>query len=523
MSQRDPRASTARILAAVVAGMLLAATVASAQGTAPRLTAVDAASYQALKVQAETDAAAEAPTRLAEVAAGEAEAPTITASFAGLDQPGAASGGFTFVPPDPILAKGRTRVLEATNSATRLFTTAGGVLATKSLQLFFGAPPPAGRDGVLFDPKVYFDRLGVNPRFYVVALEKRGTSDATGVSRIWLAVSRGVDPADLEPARWCRYAIDGKRNGGTARSSWADYPGLGVGVDKLVITANQFTFASNLFTFAIVRVLNKLVLANNGAACPPLPFVFTFQPSALLQNPAAFTLQPVQHYVAPASSAGVANPVYLVNTVFGTNTRYRVWRVRNLPPSLQVASVQGTFTYGVPPAARQRGSSLRLDTGDNRITQASSGDLRGSFSAVHGTVCNVGGGATESCVRAVAIRVGSGPGGALAASLEDQFTLGLAPGDFLFWPGVADGGSRDSGFAFHRSSATTFLSSYWAVGTTIRPLTVGTCPQRTARTGDYIGAQRDPVDNRSFWFAGERATTLGGVCQWQTRIIRVTP
>ncbi|HEV8309824.1 MAG TPA: hypothetical protein VGW35_19345, partial [Methylomirabilota bacterium] len=134
-----------------------------------------------------------------------------------------------------------------------------------------------------------------------------------------------------------------------------------------------------------------------------------------------------------------------------------------------------------------------------------------------------GGGPTESCLRGVAFFVGSGAGGALTARLEEQFTLGLAPGDFLFWPGVADGGSFESGFAFHRSSATTFLSSYWAVGATIGPLTVGTCPQTTRRTGDYIGAQRDPVDNRSFWFAGERATVIAGACQWQTRIIRVTP
>jgi hypothetical protein len=503
--------------------MVLAATTAWAQGGAPRLTAVDAATYHRLKVQAERDPAAEAPTRVLEAPAAETAAPTVTTSFVGLDRLSAANSGFLFVPPDPVVAKGRGRVLEAANSAARLFTTAGGVLATKSLQVFFGAPPPAGSDGLLFDPKVYFDRLGANPRFYVLALEKRGASAATGVSRIWLAVSRSPEPANLEPASWCRYAIDGKRNGGTALSSWADYPGLGVGADKLVITANQFTFASSAFTFAIIRVLNKATLAKNAAACPALPFVFTFQPSAGAGNGTVFTIQPVQHYVAPASSAGVANPVYLVNTVFGASSVYRVWRVRNFPPTLQGPVNVQAAAYGIPPQAPQRASSLRLDTGDTRITQASSGDDAGNFSAVHSTVCNAGGGPTESCLRGVAFVVGSGAGGALTARLEEQFTLGLAPGDFLFWPGVADGGSFESGFAFHRSSATTFLSSFWAVGATIGALTVGTCPQTTRRTGDYIGAQRDPVDNRSFWFAGERATVIAGACQWQTRIIKVTP
>ena len=55
-------------------------------------------------------------------------------------------------------------------------------------------------------------------------------------------------------------------------------------------------------------------------------------------------------------------------------------------------------------------------------------------------------------------------------------------------------------------------------------LTQGTCPRSLSnRTGDYIGAQTDPSDFRSFWFAGERATNIGGACQWETRIIGVNP
>ncbi|HEV8307287.1 MAG TPA: hypothetical protein VGW35_06425 [Methylomirabilota bacterium] len=487
--------------------------------TAPRLTAVDRATYEALKVQAEHDPAAQAPDRILDAEAPQPADPHIVTSFPGLNRPAAANSGFVFVPPDPIVAKSFTRVLEAANSAVRLHTTTGAVLDTRSLNVFFGVTP-SGSSGLLFDPKVYFDRLGVNRRFYVVALEMR---TSPRVSRIHVGVSRSSEPGNLGPASWCRYAIDGRRNPGTGLDSWADYPGLGVGADKLVITANQFTFSAGSFTFAIVRVLNKLVLANNGAACPARPFVSTFQPSAAAGNGAIFTLQPVQHAVAPTSFAGVASPVYLINTIFGTNIAYRVWRVRNLAPvSLQgPVNVQGDFLYGNPPNAVQRGSALRLDTGDNRIPQASSAAAN-NFVAVHGTVCNVGGGPTESCIRAIGIRPGSGAGGSLTAGISGQFTLSNAPGDFLFWPGVADS-PGPLGIGFHASSATFFLSSFVFVGSTLLPVSVGTCPQTTRRTGDYFGAQLDPSDLASFWFAGERATTIGGRCQWEMRIIRVSP
>jgi hypothetical protein len=135
-------------------------------------------------------------------------------------------------------------------------------------------------------------------------------------------------------------------------SSWADYPGLGVGADKLVISANQVTFTNDAFTFAIVRVLNKLIAANNASSCPQLS-VFTFQPSSSSGNFSVFTLQPAQHYTNPSSFTGTSNPVYLLNTTRGASSTYRVWRVRNLtPPTLQgPTNVSGNFTYAIQPDA----------------------------------------------------------------------------------------------------------------------------------------------------------------------------
>jgi hypothetical protein len=211
--------------------------------------------------------------------------------------------------------------------------------------------------------------------------------------------------------------------------------------------------------------------------------------------------------------------------------------------------VAGTFTYDVPPDAPQKGSTVAIDTGDGRITQAAG--IGDDISAVHPTVCNTGGGPNEACTRYVRIHVGNDPfrGTNLTAALTQEATFGDGAGIFDLFPGIAVNGLGETIVAFHRSSAASFLSSFWKIGAldstvsppkvvfgTAQPLTVnGDCslpepppdpdnPKGAGKTraGDYIGAQTDPADFRSFWLAGERASAIGGVCQWKTQIRKVT-
>ncbi len=283
--------------------------------------------------------------------------------FAGLDRPSAANNGFVFSPPDTTLGKSPNRVLEGANSALRLSTTVGAILDTKDLNTFFGA---STTNGLLFDPKVYFDRLGPNPRFYVVALQRIGIDDTTStndVSRIWVAVSRSGDPASLASTNWCRYNIDGRRNVGTLNSSWADYPEIGVGSDSFLFATNQFRFTdSNFFTFSVVRVWNKTIASDNAASCPSIPR-FRFQPSPTLGHFSTFTLQPAQQYTAPSSFPGTANPAYLVSTRRGTGHAYHVWRVRNVAsgsPTMEGLTLTGR-SYGIPPPSPQPGNSIFIE------------------------------------------------------------------------------------------------------------------------------------------------------------------
>lgn len=492
------------------------------------MTPAGEARFRLIKEKASKDADVDSSKMLptAEPQAGPQPLASVAISFPGLDY-----GDSGFFPPDTVVAKSFNHVLEAVNGSLRLFDNAGKILDTRDLDQFFGAN---NNNGVLFDPKVYFDRNGVNKRFYVVALQQ---NDFPRFSRIWLAISRSQDPSRLDPGDWCVYPINGRRNKDKPKDSWADYPGLGAGKDAILISDNQFRFSDGSFTYAVVKAIDKIAATDNAAACPG-PTIHTFITAG---DPDAFTLQPVQHFTGPSSFPGTTNPAYLISTVFGTSNIYRVWQVRNVAsgsPSWRNVSVTGSFTYGVQPNAPQPGSSATcpsttgvtcLDTGDNRMTQAAG--VGNAVSGVHATRCNIGGGSAESCVRYVRIIPGQDGAGNLLATLNRQRNISGNAGDFFFWPGVAVNTSNQTMVDFQRSSAGSFLSAWWTTkdlaATNFDPpssLIDGDCSQILAdRTGDYVGAQTDPSDNTSFWIAGERATTIGGGCAWETGIMKVTP
>ena len=469
---------------------------------------------------------------------GAAAAPSTPTLFNGLDRQSAANNGLVFTPPDTIMGKSPNRALEGTNSALRLFTSGGSVLGTADLNTFFRAPVANGR---LFDPKVYYDRNAVNPRFFVVALQQSGRDDtntANDVSRIWVAVARSTDPGSLS-AGWCRYNINGVRNGGTASASWADFPAIGAGRDSFSFTTNQFRFTTRAFTFAVVNVWNKAVAENNASACPSVPRS-TFQPSATEGDFSRFTIQPAQHYTSPSSFAGTANPAYFLSTRRGSSNEYRVYRVRNVAggaPTLAQTTLTGAG-YSIPPSSpqppSQPTSAALVDTGDNRVEQVAGlgNTLVGTFT----TGCNfTAGTAAESCTLTPRVSVGQNAGGGLSALLAENTFTGFGDNLFVHHPSVAVNTSLQAGATWLFSGASRSLSSasmtknVGAPWTSVLTYAPGSCAQPSpnppdpARSGDYTGAQTDPSTLRSFWLAGEQSVLINGTCQWRTRIAHLVP
>lgn len=491
---------------------------------------VDAETYAGEK-QAAVTAPAPTDAQIVDADAAQPEA-AIAPNFAGLNRLTAQNSGFIFNPPDTTMGKSPNRVLEATNSALRLFTNAGGVLATANLNSFFSAPAASG---LLFDPKVLYDRLSSTPRLWVVALQKTGNLDpdpANDFSRIHLAVARSIDPVTLAATGWCRYFLNGMRDPATVNRSWADFPQIGFGRDAFLLATNQFKFTNNGFTFAILRAFRKLVAENNAGACPVIPF-FTFQPAGgTVGNFDIFALQPVHANTAPSSFSGTTNPAYALSTRRGSSTVYHVWRVRNVGGSPTLSQVVlSNHSYAIPPSSPQLGTGVLLDTGDNRVLAASG--IGNSFEGTFTTLCNfTGGTANESCTLSPRVNVGQNVFGSLTAAIVENPFTGFGDNIFAHHPSIALNLGLKAGASWLRSGAAFRLSSLaliknpaagWA---TVAAYAPGTCSYTTTnRTGDYSGAQTDPSNLNSFWLGGEQAVAVPGLggCNWATRIAQLVP
>lgn len=496
------------------------------------LPAVDPKTYARLKQAAKTAPTKDRPASTP-IPGGTWRQQSVTTLFDGLDRPGSASNGFVFDPPDTIVGKSPNRIVEATKSAIRLSTNAGATLQTLDLNAFTGA---ATANGLLFDPKVYYDVNSANPRFIVTALQVAGRDDANAandLSRIFIAISRSPDPASLSTG-WCLYDIEGRRDVGTANASWADYPGLGAGADSFSVTTNQFRFTNRTFTFAIVRTFDKTVAENNAVSCPTIP-TFTFQPAAAAGDGSQSTIQPAQHYTSPSSFVNATNPAYFLSTTVGTGTQYHVWRVRNVAAGAPLLDhlVLTSTQYGIPPPSPQPGSAIVIDTGDNRMLQAAGigNTLVGTFT----TVCNISAGTNESCSMTPRVAVGADAAGNLTASVVENTFAGFTDNVFVHHNSLATNTALQSGASWDFSGPGTFLSSAamvknpggaWTGVSTYAP---GACAlpatppsATTALSGDYSGAQTDP-GLTTFWLAGEQAVTISGACQWRTRVAQLVP
>ena len=499
----------------------------------PRRSPIDPATLRRLKEEADFDPRVPVGSEvaLAEEALLSPSAPRIRTKFEGLNANEAGGDGFTFLPPDTIVAAGPNEILKATNSALRLSSRTNTDVEIQSLNDHFGVKtsrPTQARDsgsarlaGDLFDPKVYYDRL--SNRFFVVALFQ---NDGPNQSFIYLSVSRSRSVVSLSDG-WCNYRIRGKRS-----NSWADYPGLGMNGQLVVISADNFKFANKGGNFANVYffVVDKIALVDNAASCPSLK-LFVFKAPREASGSFAFTVQPAQHYT---ESELPGDPLFMVSAVFGTSTRYGLWQFTTSAtaarPSLSRISLTGDL-HSLPPQARQKGGGIRLDTGDNRMMQAAFRD--GELWATHATGCNLGAGPTESCIRVLQITPGGASGtSALSGTIDFQATVGRK-NEYYWWPGIAVNRLGDVVVVFQRSSKKLFLSSAYngkkARATkmdAVVALGKGKCNSQDtgsgslARTGDYVGAQTDPVDNLGFWIAGEFSRKVKGLsgCNWSTQI-----
>lgn len=126
----------------------------------------------------------------------------------GFDDNATENGGFRFIPPDPIGAAGKSRVVAVVNTIIESRTKGGALKWRDSLSDFFA---PLAPTTFTFDPKIVYDQY--EDRFVVVTLEVvfgAASIDPGNVSRLLLAVSKDGKPESPTAADWHYQAIASK-------------------------------------------------------------------------------------------------------------------------------------------------------------------------------------------------------------------------------------------------------------------------------------------------------------------------
>jgi hypothetical protein len=464
-----------------------------------------------------------APNGIAAVAVASAQVKKTFEGFGFNDNPGA-NDGFLFIPPDPIGAAGKSRVIAVVNSMIESHNKGGALKWRTGLADFFASLAPGDYP---FDPKIVYDQY--EDRFVVVALELivgSASTDPANVSRILLAVSKDGNPQTSTAGDWNFHAINAKTVIGPFEL-WADYPGFEVDEEAIYVTANTFTFVP-FGLFGGVR----LWIVDKGADSGGFYDGGSADASVAL-NPYASagistTTMPAQVFgeggVGPSigtflvSYSGLSDGVdeYIqvvrVNDPLGTPTFTQefvnIGNIETLPPFLGL------------PDAPQAGTTALIEVNDRRALDA----VWRNGSLWLTTTINPASGpdAGQTTAHWVELDTSAAPSGAI--TLGDQDNLGgedIAPGTFTYFPAVAVNRDGEARFGFSASAPTIFAGAFVAgiLGPTQtvkagEDYYIRTFGGGSNRWGDYSGIALDPTNEKFFWvfneFADQRGTPTAG-------------
>jgi hypothetical protein len=447
-----------------------------------------------------------------------------------------ANGGnqFSLEPPDQALAVGGGFVVEAVNTALRVFDTKGKPLTgVVDLNTFFGLPaevvrtPPVQFGPFLSDPKLYFDQS--TRRWFLTILEI-DVDSATGAfgthSATLIAVSRSSDPT----RPWSIYALDSTDDGSNGTPSHPGCPCFGdqplIGADRhgFYVTTNEFSIAGSEFNGAQVYALSKTALEAGTAALPAVHF----DNLPLAEGP-AYSLQPA---TSPAGEFEdkAGGTEYLLSALDFTGTldnRIAVWALtntrsldRSLPDLKLNSRVLPSEVYGQPPAADQKPGAIpladlageplaQIETNDDRMNQVVFADGR-LFSGVN-TILSVNG-ETRAGIAYFVVkpRLDRGLDGRL-----DQQGYVAPSGNNAIFPSIGADSDGNAVMTFTLVGPDFFPSAaYWPLGADrIRIAGTGQGPEDgftgypslaggdgVARWGDYTAAV---AAGGRIWFAAE--------------------
>lgn len=408
-----------------------------------------------------------------------------------------AVAGVQLTPPDMGFAANGTKEVELINLVGKIWT--GTTPGTAfSLASFFSPGSPGDS---LSDPWIKWD--AGSGRFFA------GILDISLGGEI-MAVSKTSDPSGT----WFLYRIRYPSTAGGITGGGCPDQGKG-GVDSNVVGLgfNEFAVSGTpgcpstaTFRGAGLEVFNKSQMLAGAS----VNFTFTDPLSGF------FSLVPADTLTASATTEFFAS----LNSGTGT-ALHRVTSV-GVPPATVTLTALADITvpgYSNPPKAPQKGTTVKIDTGDDRTQNVV---IVGTKMTVTATVgCKPPGDTTtRSCGRVYEVNNGTG-------TLTASRTIAKA-GAYFFYPAATFLGTSTVGVSVGRSSSTTFGSLYTTAGkwggTLTAPVQVkaGTAANTTKRYGDYFAAAPQPGTTNQFWVAGEIGGSSGSKLKWNTAAGPVT-
>ena len=415
---------------------------------------------------------------------------------------------------------GNGYVLEPVNSAFRIFKTNGrSVVGPSNVNDLFNQ----GSTQFTSDPRCYYDAT-TNTWFATILFLSGGEIPDGKSSQLDIAVNSSGNPENI----WTQYQIDTTNLGGNGCPCFGDQPTLGIDQDNLYVTTNEFSILGPQSNGAQVYAFSKSDLVAG------VPVHFAHFSNLTVGGTIAASVQ-------PAISTGAPNAEFFLSSLDPTGTtdnRLGVWAMTDRTalqhgalPKLS-RTVITSETYGLPPAAAQKGSTSTIDSGDDRMqqTQYINGTLWGEMTSIV-TI------AGDPVSRAGAAWFSVHPslsGGHIGASVIVHQGYVVASGNNVIYPALQSLPSGNAAMVFTVTGANHFPSAAYAVlgagqsafgAINIAAAGTGPYSKTSTRWGDYSWAVIDPTAS-AVWLATEympqrSSQTPDGLQNWGTRVLEV--
>ncbi len=408
----------------------------------------------------------------------------------------------TAIPPDTHGAVDSTYCVTAINTTVRIQKKNGTNVSNVPIDNFWSSMLTSGPGA--FDPRVHYDPYA--KRWIIVTLAYGQAAN----SQLMIGVSKTSNPT----AGWWLYKITVDPTG----VNWLDYPNVGFNNKWITVSGNFYKISSGANAGAVVYAFNKATMMTGAGA-----------PYTKISPSGTFTICPALMYDSTKSN------MFLVDVYNSTTGKLRLRKLSGPVGSPTLSAAIGYPTSSTPWAsqnnggvdfARQLGTTNKVQTGDNRITNFSY--RNGKLWCAHTIFLPNTANPTRSSVMWWQIDT-------LANPVQNGKIDDPTGATFYAYPSIAVNQNDDALVGFAYMSAAVHPSAAYALhlhtdpADSMRPTYIYRHGQNTYyqtfsgtknRWGDYSATCIDPSNNNDFWTLQESVPTTAN--SWDTWWAHVT-